>query len=61
VDDLFSLREAAKVLGLSPDTLRVDIHRGNVNARKFGNSWVIDGAELDRQLIRRGKPPRDKA
>jgi Helix-turn-helix domain len=58
MDDLFTLAQAAAILGLSPITLRVDVRRGNLDARRLGSIWVITGEELDRQLIRRGKPPR---
>ena len=58
-DALFTLPEAARLLGITPDTLRQAIHRGALPARKVGRDWVITGDELDRQLAKRGKPPRN--
>jgi excisionase family DNA binding protein len=58
VDDL-TLAEAAAILGVTATTLRVDIHRGRLVATKRGRDWFVSPEELDRQLIRRGKLPRN--
>jgi excisionase family DNA binding protein len=45
---LMSLRDAGEMLGISPDTLRAQIHRGRLHAEKFGRDWLVRDAELER-------------
>lgn len=51
-----TLKQAAAVLGLSPDTLRWQIKNGRLKAHKFGPIWVVEPAEVERYRIevRRG-------
>jgi excisionase family DNA binding protein len=43
-----TLREAAELLELTPDTLRQQIHAGKIRARKVGPLWWVTDAEVDR-------------
>jgi excisionase family DNA binding protein len=45
---LLTLTEAAAVLGLEQSTLRRQIGRGSLKARKVGPIWVVTVAEVDR-------------
>ena len=45
---MITLQEAARVLGMNPGTLRVQIHNGKLKARKIGPIWTISRQELDR-------------
>jgi excisionase family DNA binding protein len=49
VEDL-SLAEAAERSGLSPTTLRLQIHNGRLKARKRGRDWVVSAAQLENYL-----------
>lgn len=42
---LLSVSEYAKKIGVTPDTVRQKILRGNLNAIKIGNQWVISSSE----------------
>lgn len=53
--DLISLKEYARLHGVTPDTIRQKALRGNFHtAQKIGRNWVIDKNEpyID---LRRGK------
>ena len=43
-----TLTEAAKVLGIDPGTLRVQIHNGKLKARKIGPIWTVTPREVER-------------
>lgn len=43
-----TLREAAMVLGVTPDTLRQQIHNGAITAEKRGRDWYIRRTEVTR-------------
>jgi excisionase family DNA binding protein len=45
MSDLISISEYAKLVGVSPDTVRQKILRENINATKIGRNWVIDKNE----------------
>jgi excisionase family DNA binding protein len=53
---VITLREAAAILGTSPDNLRGAIARGSLKARKLGRDWFVDASEVERYRIenRRG-------
>lgn len=59
--DLWTLIEAAARLGMSAGTLRAQIHRGRLVARKLGRDWVVDNNALSayEREVRR-KPPSDR-
>ena len=42
----FSLAEGAEILGLSPSTLRHQVHRGVLKAVKVGRNWVVHGDDV---------------
>ncbi len=42
LDELLSLRDAARLMGRSADTLRSAARRGTLNARQLGGFWVTD-------------------
>lgn len=43
-----TLTEAASRLGLTPDTLRQQIHAGHLKARKIGRDWWVTDSEVNR-------------
>jgi excisionase family DNA binding protein len=43
-----TLAEAAAELGLNPGTLRRQIHRGSLRARKVGRDWTVSRRECER-------------
>ncbi len=43
-----TLNEAARLLGLSPDTLRVQIRNGRLKATKRGRDWWVTKGEVER-------------
>lgn len=43
-----TLTEAAAILGVTPDTLRQQIARGKLKARKVGRDWSVSPAEVKR-------------
>jgi excisionase family DNA binding protein len=53
--------EAADALDLDRRTVIAYIHRGLIQANKFGRDWQIDPAEVERYQKERRKPGRPKA
>lgn len=54
-----TLVEAAARLGVTPDTLRQQIHRGALRAKKVGRDWHVSVREIERyrrQSRREAKP-----
>lgn len=55
-----TLKEAAVVLGITPDSLRQAIARGTLRGRKVGTTWTVTPREVERyradSLGRRGRP-----
>jgi len=51
---MYSTREAADKLGLSPEHVKLLARTGVIKARKIGRDWVI----LDLSYKRRRKPKR---
>lgn len=43
-----TLKEAAQLLGVHPDTLRQQVHAGALKARKVGRDWTVTRAEVER-------------
>lgn len=43
-----TLIQAAAELGLTPDTLRQQIHAGKLRARKVGRDWTVTKGEVER-------------
>lgn len=41
-EDLISVKEYAEMHGVSPDSVRQKILRGNLKAEKIGRNWCID-------------------
>ena len=58
-----SLAEAADELGLAPSTLRHQIRRGKLKARKRGRDWFVSALEVERYAAenRRPSPTEDGA
>jgi len=46
--DPLTLEQAAAQLGMSPASLRVQVHRGVLKARRLGPINVVDQTEVDR-------------
>jgi excisionase family DNA binding protein len=49
LDDVLTAQEAANLYDLSESTIRVNIHRGNIPARKSGGTWLLRRADADRR------------
>jgi excisionase family DNA binding protein len=51
-----TLKEAAELLGVTPDNLRGAIKRGTLKANKHGRDWFVTPASVEkyRQEHRRG-------
>ena len=45
-----TLKEAAAVLGLKPDTLRKQAQRGVLRAERQGRDWYVTPKEVERYL-----------
>ena len=45
---VLTLAEAARLLGVSPTTLRVQIRNGKLRARKVGPVWTVTEREVER-------------
>jgi len=62
--ELLTITEAAKELGVLPDSLRQAVLRGAVQAERAGGIWLVTRAEIERyRLIRkpnRGRPRRPR-
>lgn len=46
--ELLTLERAAKLLGLSPSTLRVQLHNGRLHGLKRGRDWFVLRQEVER-------------
>jgi excisionase family DNA binding protein len=59
---LMTLKEAAAILDLKPDTLRIQIRNGRMRGRKRGRDLFVTRTEVDRyqreSLGRPGRPPK---
>lgn len=57
---LMTLAEAAAALGISPNTLRVQIHNGRLKGRLVGKTWTVTPREVERyraeSLGKSGRP-----
>lgn len=42
------LREVAEQLGMTPGSVRVQVNRGVLKARKLGPLWIVDQEEVER-------------
>jgi excisionase family DNA binding protein len=49
LDDVLTAQEAATLFNLSESTIRVNIHRGNIPARKSGGTWLIRRSDAERK------------
>lgn len=45
---IMTLKTAAELLGVSPETLRVQVHKGRLEATLIGKTWVVTDREVDR-------------
>ena len=53
-DELYSTKEAAKRLKLSPDHIRRLLEQGKIEGKKLGHDWVV----LSLDYKRKRKPKR---
>lgn len=59
---MLTLTEAGAILGLSPNTLRVQIKNGRLKGRMVGKTWTVTRRELDRYAAEsKGRPGRRPA
>jgi excisionase family DNA binding protein len=54
-DPYYSLSDAGYMFGLSPDTLRHQIHRGVLPGAKFGRNWMVHIDDLEEYLAKRSR------
>jgi len=47
-DALMTLAQASGALGITTSTLRVQVWRKKLKATKFGTTWVVTSAEVER-------------
>jgi hypothetical protein len=52
LDELISLRQAAKFSGLSPNHLRLLVSRGDIWGKKIDHYWVTTEAAVKKYLAR---------
>jgi excisionase family DNA binding protein len=43
-----TLKEAAEIIGTTPDNLRQSIARGTLKAQKMGRDWFVAPKEVER-------------
>lgn len=48
LNEIMTLAEAAPLLGLSPETLRVQARKGRLAARLIGKTWVTTRSAIER-------------
>jgi excisionase family DNA binding protein len=53
--EVMNIRQAAKYLGVSPDTLYKYLSRGSIPAFKLGNRWRFKKSMLDRWMERQSQ------
>jgi excisionase family DNA binding protein len=49
LDNIIGVEEAAKILGLSPGTVKNMCAAGKLECKKIGKTWIIDKTELLKQ------------
>jgi hypothetical protein len=62
--DWIDAREVARILGISPDSVRMVVKRKHLKPQKFGSSSVFDLKDVQRYAERRrapGRPPKRSA
>ena len=58
--------EAARILGVVPDHVRLLIRRSRIQAARFSNVWLVDAASVRKYLTAgrtptKGRPRKNKA
>ena len=48
---LITLAQAAEKLDRSPSTLREQIKRGHLSAKKIGRDWLLEESEVERYRV----------
>ena len=56
LEELISLKEAAKVSGLSPSHLRLLVKRGDIWGMKIGRNWVTTELAVNEYLAHEHRP-----
>lgn len=51
-----TVEEAAEILGVVPDHVRLLIRRGRIQATRFSNVWLVDPASV-REYLTAGRTP----
>lgn len=52
---MYTTKEAAKILGLSPVTMRIYANKGIIKAQKRGRDWFISQTEVTKFKLRERK------
>jgi excisionase family DNA binding protein len=56
-----TVTEAAKVLGLNPATLRLQLKLRKMRGHKMGRTWYVTAAEVERYARENQRQPKDAA
>lgn len=56
-----TLKQAAEIIGTTPDNLRGAIVRGTLKAEKVGRDWLVADAEVDRYRTQHSRAGRVQA
>jgi hypothetical protein len=54
-DEHITLKRAAEIAGLQPNSLKVKVHEGRLYATKLGRDWVTTRRHLHRYLTARSR------
>jgi excisionase family DNA binding protein len=46
LDNIIGTAEAAEILGLSPDHVKLLCRQGKIKSKRIGKTWVIDKTSL---------------
>jgi excisionase family DNA binding protein len=55
-----TVSEAAKVLGVVPDHVRLLIRRGRIDAKRFATVWLVDAASVTKYLATGRRPSKGR-
>jgi excisionase family DNA binding protein len=56
MDEILSVAEAARILGVTPNTVRLRLGKGAMPGKKVGRDWALLRSEVERQPKGRWEP-----
>lgn len=51
MNDIVTIHEAAKLMGLAPGTIKTKVVRRNLDAIKKGKTWLLDIKDLKKKEV----------